>query len=132
MPRLAKLLRDKLRMLKEDAQAVASVVEEAFRGEPELNDEFLDTQLRSVFYQLQDEGVLGLRRTEYELNGQARRAYFWQVNDALAPEHAPATRPEPSVRLYGRLDDQAWSRRRAYHSVLLEQDGQGRGPQGPN
>ncbi len=100
-------------MLQEDALAVAHTVEEAFRGEDELNDEFLDASLRSVFYSLQDEGVLAIRRTEYQSDGRARRAYFWAVTDGEAlPDSAAARRAEHNQRLYARLGDDAWKRRR--------------------
>ena len=45
MSKLVRLLRDRMRMLREDASAVAKVVEEAFRGASELDDELLDLSL---------------------------------------------------------------------------------------
>ncbi len=112
MGKLAGILRARLDMLREDALAVAHTVEEAFRGEDEVNDEFLDAQLRAVFYALQDEGVLAIRRTEFNMDGRARRAYFWSVQEGRDVEDAPKATFDRSARMYARLDDDAWKRRK--------------------
>ncbi len=113
MSRLVRLLRERMRMLREDAAAVAKVVEEAFRGESELDDDMIDPQLRQVFYDLQDEEILKVRRTEYEKDGRQLRGYFWSVdgNDRPAGPVAPPSRDE-FEDLYEGLRDQDWTRRR--------------------
>ncbi len=130
MHRLARLLRDKLRMMRDDALAVAHVVEDAFRGEDELNDEFLDSELRSMFYQLQDEGVLDVRRTEYKLDGRDRRAYFWRMrDDEVVPMAGNGVlRPDHTSRMYHRLEEQAWARRRPIDDHLMDDPNAPRGP----
>ncbi len=132
MHRLARLLRDKVRMMRDDALAVAHVVEEAFRGEDELNDEFLDSELRSMFYQLQDEGVMDIRRTEYKLDGRDRRAYFWRLReDEVVPMRGHGVLPrDHTSRIYHRLEDQAWARRRPFDDHLVDESDH-RGPRGP-
>lgn len=100
-------------MLKEDALAVSTVVEEAFRGASELDDDALDPHLRQVFYDLQDENILQVRRQEYTKDGRLMRGYFWSVSDAqrgLSPMHPPAR--DPVEDLYSGLRDGAWERRR--------------------
>lgn len=113
MSRLVRLLRARMRMLREDATAVAKVVEEAFKGRSELDDDNLDPQLRQVFYDLQDEKVLKVRRTEYEKDGRRLRGYFWSIDES-APSLARFRRDEgdPVEEVYDRLRDDAWERRR--------------------
>ena len=113
MSRLVRLLRERMRMLREDALAVSRVVEEAFRGESELDDDALDPQLRQVFYDLQDEEILKVRRQEYTKDGRTMRGYFWSVADSdarLRPMHPPHR--DPVEDLYSGLQDTAWERRR--------------------
>ena len=101
-----------MRMLREDASAVAKVVEEAFRGESELDDDRLDPHLRQVFYDLQDEHILHVRRAEYEKDGRLLRGYFWSVEEgAPTPRGPERTRQDPYDDLYGSLKDGAWERR---------------------
>ncbi len=100
-------------MLREDAAAVAKVVEEAFEGHSELDDDILNPHLRQVFYDLQDEHILSIRRQEYEADGRLRRGYFWSIDetprlDRWAPKAAPA---DPDTKMYEDLRDAAWQRR---------------------
>lgn len=112
MSRLAALLAQRMRMLREDAAAVAKVVDEAFAGQSELDDEVLDKDLRQVFYNLQDEKVLDIRREERRGDGGLKRHYLWRVRDDLVGDVEVRPARDATERLYGRLDDEAWSRRR--------------------
>lgn len=119
MGRLADLLRHKMQMLREDAQAVAGVVEEAFKGHSELEDDELDASLRQVFYDLQDAKVLDVRRREYDRDGERLRGYTWTVLDedaGLRPEGHDQPR-DPVEELYQDLGAQAWQRRQPDPSV---------------
>lgn len=109
--KLARLLRERMQMLKEDALAVAAVVEEAFAGSSELDDDMIDPQVRSVFYDLQDEKILSVERREYERDGQRLRGFFWRVDesDARLDAWAPQARPPPTV--YDDLREAVWQRR---------------------
>lgn len=112
MAGLAQLLRERMRMLREDAAAVAHVVEEAFQGRSELDDELLHKDVRQVFYDLQSEKILDVRREEVRVDGVDRRQYLWRIRDDLPLDTAPEVAPDPAERLYRRLDDEAWERRR--------------------
>lgn len=102
-----------MRMLAEDAKAVAHVVEDAFKGQSEVSDELLDKDVRQVFYDLQNEKILDVRRDTSRHEGHERRHYYWRVRDeAELGELAEARRPEPEARLYERLSESAWERRR--------------------
>ncbi len=112
MGSLLRVLSDKMRMMREDAVAVSQVVEDAFAGKSELDDEFLDKDLRQVFYDLQDVKILEVRRIELREDGQARRHYLWSIRDDgdLGPA-TEAPKPDPAERIYARLGEQAWERR---------------------
>ena len=112
MAGLASLLRERMRMLREDAVAVAHVVEEAFQGRSELDDELLHKDVRQVFYDLQAEKILDVRREEIRVDGVDRRQYLWRIRDDIAADLPAPTAPDPTERLYHRLDDEAWERRR--------------------
>ena len=99
-------------MLREDAAAVAKVVEEAFQGRSELDDELLHKDVRQVFYDLQNEKILDVRREETREDGVARRHYLWRIRDDLPLDAPIPAAPDPAERLYHRLDDEAWERRR--------------------
>jgi transcription initiation factor IIE alpha subunit len=113
MANLVRLLGDRMRMLAEDAKAVAHVVEEAFKGQSEVDDESLPKDVRQVFYDLQNEKILDVRRDESRLDGAQRRHYYWRVRDEHEiGELAETRRPDPEERLYDRLSESAWERRR--------------------
>ncbi len=112
MGSLLRALSDKMRMLKEDAVAVSQVVEDAFAGRSELDDEFIDKDLRQVFYDLQDEKILEVRRVELREDGQERRHYLWSIReDDDVPAPAAPADVDPALRIYARLGEQAWERR---------------------
>lgn len=98
-------------MVREDALAVASVVEEAFQGRSELDDETLHKDVRQVFYDLQNEKILDIRREETRIDGVDRRHYLWRIRDDLPLDAGPAAERDPTERLYRRLGDEAWERR---------------------
>lgn len=112
MPGLVSLLLERMRMVREDALAVAGVVEEAFQGRSELDDEMLDKDTRQVFYDLQNEKILSIRREETREDGVARRHYLWRIRDDLPLDAEPALERDPTERLYRKLADEAWERRR--------------------
>ncbi len=113
MANLARLLRDKMRMLREDAHAVARVVEEAFRGGDGVEDDDLDAELRQLFYDLQDAQVLDVKRREYECEGRLMRGYRWHVNEAPGFDHpAPRTPVDPDQALYDGLPLRVWADRK--------------------
>src|ERR1041385_524585 len=114
MAGLAHLLRERMRMLREDAAAVAKVVEEAFQGRSELDDELLHKDVRQVFYDLQNEKILEVRREEVRVDGVDRRHYLWRVRDDVPLDAPVPAAPDPTERLYHRLDDEAWERKRSH------------------
>ncbi len=117
--RLARALRRAFDMMKEDAEATAGVVETVFRGEEEVNDEDLDRELRSLFYTLEREQLVGIRRTEYQFEGQTRRAYFWRLNDLDEllqdgrDDEGLSAEEREAMKVYQALPLERWNRGRA-------------------
>jgi hypothetical protein len=113
--RLVVALRRAFNMVKEDAEATAGVVSSVFRDDDEVNDEDLDKEMRALFYTLEKEELLGIRRTEYKFEGQTRRAYFWRFKklpeleqdggmSGLSREDAEA------IKVYRALPQEMWNR----------------------
>lgn len=116
--KLERALRQAFNMMREDAAATARVVETAFRGEDEVNDEDLDKEIRSLFYTLEKERLLQVRRTEYKFEGQVRRAYFWRLNkldEWALDDFGPVLSKDDidASRLYRSLPQENWARRAA-------------------
>lgn len=113
MAKLMRILQDRMRMLREDAMAVAEVVESAFKGSEEVDDELLGKDLRQVFYDLQDEKILEVRRDVAEVQGREERHYYWRIADKeLRGDDDRPRMPEAEELVYRRLRDDAWERRR--------------------
>ena len=114
--KLEKALRKAFNMVVEDARATAKTVESAFRGEEEVNDEDLDKDIRSLFYTLEKEKLLNVRRTEYKFEGQTRRAYFWRVNKIEewpfdADGGSRSMEDAETAKVYRALPSTMWARR---------------------
>lgn len=115
--KLVRALQRAFNMLAEDAKQLAETVEGVFQGEEEVNDEDLDKDIRSLFYSLEREKLMTIRRTEYKFEGQVRRAYFWQFADLdrMLNEAAQPTKQELELiemsRLYRQLPQNLWSRK---------------------
>lgn len=113
--RLVLALRRAFNMMKDDAEATAGVVSSVFRGDEEVNDEDLDKEIRALFYTLEKEELLGIRRTEYKFEGQTRRAYFWRVKKLpeLDSDMTPGGLSREDVealKVYRALPQEMWNR----------------------
>jgi hypothetical protein len=113
--RIAKALKSAFNMMREDAEATAKVVAATFREDDEVNDEDLDKEVRALFYSLEKENLLGVRRTEYKFEGQTRRAYFWRLNqireDELEKPQGGLSREDiEALRVYRALPTEMWNR----------------------
>jgi hypothetical protein len=63
---LAKALKNRFGMTKEDASALTKTVESIFKGKQEVEDMSIDKYVRSLFYELQREKLLKVRREEFK------------------------------------------------------------------
>ncbi|MCK4366066.1 MAG: hypothetical protein KAW45_08440 [Thermoplasmatales archaeon] len=105
---LAKALRNKFKMSNEDAIALTKTVEEIFDGQDEVEDMSIDKYARSLFYELQREKLLKLRREEFKEQGKFIRKYYWSFNNDIIREVAYEKLKEESYTVYKKLPKDAW------------------------
>lgn len=111
--KLAQALMRDLDMRAEDASEVAQLVLSAFDGDEELDDEELSSDLRSMFYTLEEEKLLDFRREETRNeDGHIRRYFHWAIRwDEVAPEPAEDEEDaDASENVYDDLPSNAWER----------------------
>lgn len=110
--RLTKALIRELEMHRDDATEISGLVLAAFDGQEELDDEELSSDLRSVFYTLEERKLLDFRREE-ERNeeGHIRRYFFWSIRwDEVTAGADEAADAEGDETIYDELPQNAWSR----------------------
>lgn len=105
---LAKALKNKFDMAKEDAIALAKTVESIFKGKEEIEDMTIDKYARSLFYDLQREKLLKLRREEFKENGKYIRKYYWSFNNDIIREEAYKKYEEEDYKIYKKIPKNAW------------------------
>lgn len=111
---LAGALEREMGMDAPDAREIASVVLAAFGEGPELDDREIDSDVRSVFYELEEHKLLNFRREEYRNeDGHKRRAFFWTIRwDEVEPDAADdAEAPDEEDDVYDDLPNDAWDRK---------------------
>jgi len=105
---LAKALKNKFRMTKEDAIALTKTVENIFNGKDEIEDMSIDKYARALFYELQRERLLRLRREEYREKGKYIRKYYWSFNNNAIREEAYKKYKEEKYKIYKKIPEEAW------------------------
>ena len=103
-----KALKNKFNMTKEDAVELAKTVESIFNGKEEIEDMTIDKYARSLFYELQRERLLKLRRDEYKEQGKYIRKYYWSFNNDMIKEAAYVTINEDKYKIYQKIPRNAW------------------------
>lgn len=110
---LADALEREMEMEADDARNIAGHVLAAFGDVEELDDREIDSDLRSVFYELEEHKLLAFRRETYRNeDGHKRRAFYWTIRwDEVEPDEAEdATAGEDEDTVYEELPNNAWSR----------------------
>jgi hypothetical protein len=106
---LVKALTNKFKMTKEDAIALTKTVETIFNGKEEVEDMSIDKYARALFYELQRERLLKLRREEYKEKGKYIRKYYWSYNDNIIREEAyKKYKLEEKYKIYQKIPEKAW------------------------
>lgn len=105
---LVKALKNKFNMAKEDAIALAKTVESIFNGQEEIEDTDIDKYARALFYDLQRERFLKIRREEYREKGKYIRRYYWSFNDEIIREEAYKKYKEEKYKIYQKIPKNAW------------------------
>lgn len=105
---LVKALKNKFDMAKEDAKELAKTVEDIFKGKEEIEDYPLDKYARSLFYELQREKILKIRREEYKKKGKLIRKYYWSFNNDIIKELANQKQKKEKQKIYNKIPEKAW------------------------
>lgn len=105
---LVKALKNRFNMTKEDAIALTKTVESIFNSKEEIEDMSIDKYARALFYELQRERLLKLRREEYKENGKYIRKYYWSFNNDIIREEAYKKYKEDKYKIYKKLPKSAW------------------------
>ena len=96
-------------MKHDDAAEIADAVLGCFASVDEVDDDTLDTDLRSVFYTLEGKRMLSFRRVEYTReDGDKRRAFYWKLRlETLLAASARSVEVE-DMDVYATLPPSAW------------------------
>ena len=105
---LVKALKNRFRMTREDAIALTKTVEEIFKGQDEVEDMSIDKYERALFYELQRERLLKLRREEFKEKGKFIRKYYWSFNNDIIREVAYEKLKEEPYKVYKKIPKDAW------------------------
>jgi len=109
-----KALINRFHMEREDAIELAKTVEKIFNGEKEVEDMSIDKYARSLFYELQRERLLKLRRDEFKEKGKIMRKYYWSFNNGIIREEAYKEYEEEQLKIYEKIPKNAWISRAHY------------------
>ncbi|RLF24027.1 MAG: hypothetical protein DRN01_07160 [Thermoplasmata archaeon] len=110
-------LMNKFGMLKDDAKALTKIIERAFNGKKEIPDEDINKEIRALFYELQREKILKVKREEYKERGKILRRYYWLLDDEAIKEEAKAIKEkEDESEVYRKISKNSWLFRRSYGS----------------
>ena len=106
---LVKALKNKFDMAKEDAVELAKTVEGIFNGKEEIEDMSIDKYVRSLFYELQREKLLKIRREELKEKGKITRKYYWSFDEDIIRQAAyEKTMKETPYAIYKKIPKNAW------------------------
>ena len=106
---LVKALKNRFNMTREDAVALTKTVEGIFNGKDEVEDMTIDKYARSLFYELQRERLLKLRREEFREKGKIIRKYYWSFNNDIIRETAYEKHIKgDKYNIYKKIPESAW------------------------
>ena len=91
-----------------DAIELANTVETIFNGNEEIEDMSIDKYMRSLFYELEREGFLKLRREEIKENGKIMRKFYWSYDFIKIKEGANRRSKEEEWKIYKDIPSNAW------------------------
>ena len=111
---LIRALKNTFNMQKEDAVGLAETIENIFQGREEIEDMPIDKYVRALFYELQREKLLKLRRDEFKEKGKIMRKFYWSFNDEGIRREAYRKQKEDKYKIYQQIPESAWISRIQY------------------
>jgi len=105
---MAKAFKNRFEMSKEDAKALANTVEKIFDGKEEIEDTSIDKYVRALFYELQRERFIKVRREELKEKGKILRRYYWSLNEKTIKEEANRKNIDDPGKIYYNLAKHVW------------------------
>ena len=108
---LIEALKNTFNMNHEDAVGLASTVENIFNGKKEIEDMTIDKYARSLFYELQHQNLLKIRREELKEKGKAMRKFYWSLDKQRIKEGARRKQQKELYRIYQDIPASAWVQR---------------------
>jgi hypothetical protein len=101
-------LKKRYNMTNEDARALTKTIEGIFKGRKEVEDMSIDKYARALFYELQREKLLKIRREEFKEKSKYIRKYYWSYNNEIIKEEAYRIYREEKYRIYQKIPKEAW------------------------
>ena len=92
----------------DDAKALTKTVEDIFKDKEEIEDMSIDKYVRSLFYELQREKILKIRREEIKEKGKQMRKYYWSYDDKVIKKEAYENIREDPYKIYKKIPKEAW------------------------
>lgn len=105
---LAKAFRNRFDMSREDAKALADTVEKVFNGKNEVEDTAIDKYVRALFYELQRERFVKVRREEFKEKGRLLRKYYWSLDEEAIKSEAKRKDVDDPGKIYYTLAKRVW------------------------
>ena len=103
-----KALINRFNMTKEDAIELAETVKNIFKGKKEIEDMTIDKYTRSLFFELEREKLLKIRRDEFKEQGKSIRKFYWSFNNSIIKAAAYEKTKEDKYKIYQRIPENAW------------------------
>ena len=103
-----KALKNSFNMDDIDAIELAKTVEGIFKNKKEIEDMTIDKYTRALFYELQREGLLKLRREEQKEKGKIMRKFYWSFDNKRIKVEANKIFKEEEWKIYKDIPSSAW------------------------
>jgi len=104
-------LKKSFAMKDEDAINLAKTVEKIFNGQKEIEDMSIDKYSRALFYELQRQQLLKIRREEIKEQGKQLRKFYWSFDKNRIKEKAKMKHIPEDFKIYKEIPNNAWLNR---------------------
>jgi chromatin segregation and condensation protein Rec8/ScpA/Scc1 (kleisin family) len=108
---LIEALKNAFDMEQDDAIGLAKTVETIFNGQKEIEDMTIDKYARSLFYELQRQNLLKIRREEMREQGKAMRKFYWSLDKQRIKQEARRKQQKNMYKIYQEIPSNAWHHR---------------------